>query len=77
METLNVQTLAAEPERIAYSIQESADLLGVNYFSVYRLRGSFRRPIRHSMNQFLFPQCACIHHGECVCRSSYRCVTSL
>ena len=24
-------------ERLAYSIQESADLLGVNYFSVYRL----------------------------------------
>ena len=24
-------------ERRAYSIQESADLLGVNYFSVYRL----------------------------------------
>ena len=31
----------AEPstqiERLAYSIQEAADLLGVNYFSVYRL----------------------------------------
>ncbi len=25
------------PERLAYSVQESADLLGVNYFSVYRL----------------------------------------
>jgi excisionase family DNA binding protein len=24
-------------ERLAYSVQESADLLGVNYFSVYRL----------------------------------------
>ena len=24
-------------ERLAYSIQEAADLLGVNYFSVYRL----------------------------------------
>ena len=24
-------------ERLAYSIQESADLLGVNYYSVYRL----------------------------------------
>ena len=24
-------------ERLAYSIQESADLLGVNYFGVYRL----------------------------------------
>ena len=31
---------ATEPpqaERLAYSIQEAADLLGVNYFSVYRL----------------------------------------
>jgi hypothetical protein len=27
----------APPERLAYSVQESADLLGVNYFSVYRL----------------------------------------
>ena len=24
-------------EQLAYSIQESADMLGVNYFSVYRL----------------------------------------
>ena len=33
-----------EPERLAYSIQESADLLGVDYFSVYRLiqRGKLR-----------------------------------
>ena len=31
------QTAAAPIERLAYSIQESADLLGVNYFSVYRL----------------------------------------
>ena len=28
---------AAPTERLAYSIQEAADLLGVNYFSVYRL----------------------------------------
>lgn len=31
----------AEPqpptERLAYSVQEAADMLGVNYFSVYRL----------------------------------------
>lgn len=25
------------PERLAYSIQEAADMLGVNYFSIYRL----------------------------------------
>lgn len=28
---------ATPTERLAYSIQEAADLLGVNYFSVYRL----------------------------------------
>jgi excisionase family DNA binding protein len=27
----------AEPERLAYSLHEAADLLGVDYFSVYRL----------------------------------------
>jgi len=26
-----------EKERLAYSIQEAADILGVDYFSVYRL----------------------------------------
>lgn len=33
-----------EAERLAYSVQESADLLGVDYFSVYRLiqRGKLR-----------------------------------
>jgi excisionase family DNA binding protein len=37
-------SLAAETERLAYSVQESADLLGVDYFSVYRLiqRGKLR-----------------------------------
>ena len=44
METLNIQTPSAEPERLAYSIQEAAALLGVDYFSVYRLiqRGKLR-----------------------------------
>ena len=28
---------ATKPERLAYSVQEAAYLLGVNYFSVYRL----------------------------------------
>ena len=34
----------AEQERLAYSVQEAADLLGVDYFSVYRLiqRGKLR-----------------------------------
>jgi excisionase family DNA binding protein len=36
--------LAAKPERLAYSIHEAANLLGVDYFSVYRLiqRGKLR-----------------------------------
>jgi excisionase family DNA binding protein len=40
METIskNEEPPAAPPtERLAYSIQEAADMLGVNYFSVYRL----------------------------------------
>jgi excisionase family DNA binding protein len=38
------QATAGEKERLAYSIQEAADLLGVHYFSVYRLvqRGKLR-----------------------------------
>ena len=34
----------AERERLAYSVKEAADLLGVDYFSVYRLiqRGKLR-----------------------------------
>ena len=35
-DTATLETPAAI-ERLAYSIQESADMLGVNYFSVYRL----------------------------------------
>lgn len=31
------QVAAPPAERLAYSIQEAADMLGVNYFSVYRL----------------------------------------
>lgn len=40
----SAQTAATETERLAYSVQESADLLGVDYFSVYRLiqRGKLR-----------------------------------
>ena len=37
MENLTKIEETPAPERLAYSIQESADLLGVNYFSVYRL----------------------------------------
>jgi excisionase family DNA binding protein len=35
--TLETPPVTASPERLAYSIQEAADMLGVNYFSVYRL----------------------------------------
>lgn len=40
METIpKIEATPATPttERLAYSIQEAADMLGVNYFSVYRL----------------------------------------
>jgi excisionase family DNA binding protein len=39
METVSTPEprLTVTPERLAYSVQEAADLLGVNYFSVYRL----------------------------------------
>ena len=35
---------AEDPERLAYSIHEAAGLLGVDYFSIYRLiqRGKLR-----------------------------------
>ena len=38
------ESQVAEQERLAYSIKEAADLLGVDYFSVYRLiqRGKLR-----------------------------------
>ncbi|MCI0541740.1 MAG: helix-turn-helix domain-containing protein [Verrucomicrobiales bacterium] len=37
MENLPPTETVPKAERLAYSIQESADLLGVHYFSVYRL----------------------------------------
>src|SRR6266511_3958503 len=37
MESTEKLEAPAMTERLAYSIQESADMLGVNYFSVYRL----------------------------------------
>ena len=36
-EIVKVEEPLASTERLAYSVQESADMLGVNYFSVYRL----------------------------------------
>ena len=40
METIpenETQTATSPIERLAYSVQEAADMLGVHYFSVYRL----------------------------------------
>jgi len=42
METENEEPQTATPtapqaERLAYSVQEAADMLGVHYFSIYRL----------------------------------------
>jgi excisionase family DNA binding protein len=43
-DALPKEVLRGEPERLAYSIHEAANLLGVDYFSVYRLiqRGKLR-----------------------------------
>jgi excisionase family DNA binding protein len=48
---------APDSERLAYSVQEAADLLGVNYFSVYRLiqRGKLR-PCRALRGKLLVPR---------------------
>ena len=45
------------PERLAYSVQEAADMLGVNYFSVYRLiqRGKLK-PCRALRGKLLVPR---------------------
>ena len=45
------------PERLSYSIQEAADMLGVNYFSVYRLiqRGKLK-PCRALRGKLLVPR---------------------
>jgi hypothetical protein len=40
METIpenEIQTAKPPIERLAYSVQEAADMLGVHYFSIYRL----------------------------------------
>ncbi len=44
-------------ERLAYSIQEAADMLGLNYFSVYRLiqRGKLK-PCRALRGKLLVPR---------------------
>jgi excisionase family DNA binding protein len=47
----------ATPERLAYSIEEAAQMLGVHYFSVYRLiqRGKLK-PCRALRGKFLIPR---------------------
>lgn len=40
METIQeneTQTTTPPTERLAYSVQEAADMLGINYFTMYRL----------------------------------------
>jgi excisionase family DNA binding protein len=48
---------AATPERLAYSIEEAAQMLGVHYFSIYRLiqRGKLK-PCRALRGKFLIPR---------------------
>jgi excisionase family DNA binding protein len=56
--TANIEAQpATSGERLAYSIQESAEMLGVNYFSVYRLiqRGKLK-PCRALRGKLLVPR---------------------
>lgn len=48
---------APSGERLAYSIQEAAEMLGINYFSVYRLiqRGKLK-PCRALRGKLLVPR---------------------
>jgi excisionase family DNA binding protein len=50
-------TIPTPPERLAYSVQEAADMLGVNYFSIYRLiqRGKLK-PCRALRGKLLVPR---------------------
>ena len=60
METIpktEAQPTTPPPERLAYSVQEAADMLGVNYFSVYLLiqRGKLK-PCRALRGKLLVPR---------------------
>jgi excisionase family DNA binding protein len=50
-------TPAETPERLAYSLEEAAQMLGVHYFSIYRLiqRGKLK-PCRGLRGKFLIPR---------------------
>jgi excisionase family DNA binding protein len=52
-----METSPAKIERLAYSLQESADMLGVNYHSVYRMvqRGKLKA-CRVLRGKFLVPR---------------------
>jgi excisionase family DNA binding protein len=60
METMTaIPTTAptAPPERLAYTLEEAAQMLGVHYFSIYRLiqRGKLK-PCRALRGKFLIPR---------------------
>jgi excisionase family DNA binding protein len=60
METLTAVATATPtetPERLAYSLEEAAQMLGVHYFSIYRLiqRGKLK-PCRALRGKFLIPR---------------------
>lgn len=59
METIpkNEEPALKTTERLAYSIQEAADMLGVNYFSVYRLiQRNKLKPCRALRGKLLVPR---------------------
>ena len=52
-----MEDAAKEPERLAYSIHEAASLLGVDYFSVYRLIQRGKRRACHALRgKLLIPR---------------------
>jgi hypothetical protein len=63
METTNAQIPAAEPEGLAYSIQEATDLLGVDYLGVYG---------RHHLRGRKQPTADAVQSQACDRRDPYR-----
>ena len=57
MTAIPMATPAETPERLAYSLEEAAQMLGVHYFSIYRLiqRGKLK-PCRALRGKFLIPR---------------------
>jgi excisionase family DNA binding protein len=55
--TIPTAASVASPERLAYSIEEAAQMLGVHYFSIYRLiqRGKLK-PCRALRGKLLVPR---------------------